>query len=157
MAIYMKVDGINGDATQAQHKDWIGINSFQWGVGRGISTPVGSAKNREASEPSVSEVVITKPLDSASVLLCQEAVVGKEGKTVKIDFCRTDKEGAAYLQVILTNTLISGYSTSSGGDAPTESLTLNFTKIELSETGPNEKNGAGNPTKFAYDIATAGS
>jgi type VI secretion system secreted protein Hcp len=157
MAIYMKIDGINGDATQAQHKDWIVLHSFQWGIGRGISTPVGAAQRREASEPSVSEVVITKPLDAASVLLCQEAAIGKDGKTVKIDFCRTDKEGTPYLQVILTNTLISGYSTSSAGDAPSESISLNFTKVEYSETGPNEKNAGGNPVKFAYNLATAGS
>ena len=57
MAIYMKVDGIKGDVTEAGHADWIEINSFQWGVGRGIGSPKSSASDRESSEASVSEVV----------------------------------------------------------------------------------------------------
>jgi type VI secretion system secreted protein Hcp len=157
MAIYMKIDGISGDATQGQHKDWIDIQSFSFGVGRGITTRTGRAQNRESSEPSLSDISITKELDSSSVLLCQEATVGKDGKTVKVDFCRTDKEGTPYLQIILSEVLISGYSTSSGGDRTSESITLNYTKIEYNETGGNAKNGAGQPVKFTYNIATAGS
>src|SRR3974390_1943589 len=115
MAIYMQWDtgSIKGDATQQKHTDWIEVTSVQFGVGRGIHTAVGHAQNREASEPSVSEVTISKPLDSASAMLFQESLKGNEGKTVKLDFVRTDKEGGVvYLQVILTNPLISGFSTS---------------------------------------------
>jgi len=157
MAIYLNWSSgaIKGDATQGKHTDWISINSFQWGVGRGISTPTGSSQNREASEPSVSEVVVTKDLDSASLLLLQEATTGKDGVLVEVDFCTTDNEGSPYLVVKLENTLISGFSTSSGGDRPSESLTLNFTKIDVQETGGNLKNGAGNPVKVSYDIAKA--
>ena len=36
-----------------------------------------------------------------------------------------------FLQYTLTNVMISAYHVSSGGDRPTESLTLNFTKIEM--------------------------
>ena len=158
MAIYMQWDSgsIKGDATQSKHADWIEVSSLQWGVGRGIHTAVGHAQNREASEPSVSEVTITKPFDSASVLLCQESVKGTEGKTVKLDFVRTDKDGGSvYLQITLSETLVSGYSVSTGGDRPSESISLNFTKIEYNESGPNQKNGAGQPVKMTYDLATA--
>jgi type VI secretion system secreted protein Hcp len=156
MAIYMQIPGIKGDATQGKHTDWIILNSCQWGVGRGISTPVGGANNREASEPSVSEVTVTKDYDSSSVLLFQESTVGMDAKTpIKLDFCRTDQEGEPYLQIELSDVLISGYSFSSGGDRPNESLSLNFTKIAVNETGPNQKNGAGQPVKAQYDIAKA--
>lgn len=157
MAVYLNWNNgeIKGDTTQGKHVDWISLNSFQFGVGRGISTPVGAAQNREASEPNVSEVVVTKDLDSASLLLLQEATTGKDGKLVQIDFCTTDNEGSPYLTVKLENTLISGFSTSSGGDRPSESLTLNFTKIDVQETGGNIKNGAGNPVKISYDLAKA--
>jgi type VI secretion system secreted protein Hcp len=37
------------------------------------------------------------------------------------------------LTITLTNTLISGWSQSGGSDRPTESLTLNFTKIQFSD------------------------
>src|SRR5215469_505769 len=44
----------------------IEIESFQWGVGRGISSPTGGSADRESSAPSVSEIVITKAVDKAS-------------------------------------------------------------------------------------------
>jgi hypothetical protein len=40
---------------------WIEINSFQWGVGRGISSTSSSSSDKEGTTPSVSEIVITKP------------------------------------------------------------------------------------------------
>jgi type VI secretion system secreted protein Hcp len=155
MAVYMEFEGIKGDATQAKHEGWITLNSVQWGAGRGISTPTGSAENRESSEPSISEVVVSKALDSASLLLFQEACIGKEGKKVKIDFCTTANEGEPYLQVELTNTLISGHSFNSGGDKPSETLSLNFTKININETGGNQANSPGQPIKVQYDLAKA--
>src|SRR5262249_15115679 len=105
-------------ATESTHSQWIELNSFQWGVGRGISSPTGGSGDREASAPSVSEVVVTKPTDVASTNLLDEALEG-EGRDVTIDFCKTDKgQLNVYLSYTLNNTMISGYSISSGGNRP---------------------------------------
>ena len=84
MAIYLKYEGIDGEATHAKHEKWIDIGSLQFGLGRAISTPAGAAANREASEPSVSEVTVTKLLDSASSKLFTESATGAAGKKVEI-------------------------------------------------------------------------
>ena len=76
MPVYMKFEGIDGDATHQGHEKWIECTSFQWGTGRSIMTPVGRAANRESSAPSISEVTITKASDVASIKLFQEAVTG---------------------------------------------------------------------------------
>ncbi len=155
MPIYLKYDGVPGSATAAGHEKWIEVNSFQWGVGRGISAPTGGEENREASAPSVSEITVSKLQDVASAKLLLEALHG-EGKTVTIDFVKTDKDKLeTYLQYTLTNTMISGYSLSSGGDRPSETLSLNFTKVEFSLT-PHKATGAGSSTERAgYDIGLA--
>ena len=133
MAIFMEYDGggIKGDATAESHTDWITLQSCQFGVGRGIATPTGSAENREASTASVSEVTVTKSMDAASGPLWQELVKNTSGKDVTIDFTSTSAGGDnTYMYMKLTNTLVSGMSFSSGGDRPMESLSMNFTKIE---------------------------
>ena len=155
MALYLHYDGIDGEATHEDHKKWIDIQSLQFGVGRGVSTPVGSAANREASQPSVSEITVSKNMDTASSKLFVESLTGNEGKTVKIDLVSTGSPGNTYVTYTLTNTLISGYSLSSGGDRPTESLSLNFTKIEYKQTPYDDKNKAGTPVTVSYDLATA--
>jgi type VI secretion system secreted protein Hcp len=155
MPIYMNYNDLPGDVTASGHEKWIELNSFQWGVGRGISSPTGGSADRESSAPSVSEVVVTKVTDAVSVKLLNEAYQG-EGQTVKIDFVKTDKEKLEpYLQLTLTNCMISGYSASSGGDRPTESLSLNFTKVEFKNIGMGAAGETGSPEAVTYDLAQA--
>ena len=155
MPIYMKYDTLKGDVTASGHETWIEVSSFQWGVGRGISSPTGASADRESSAPSVSEIVVTKASDVSSAPLLNEALQG-EGKTVQIDFCKTDKGNLeVYQTYTLTNTMISGFSTSSGGDRPSESLSLNFTKIEYKLIGMKAANEAGSPFPVTYDLAQA--
>ena len=94
MPIYMKVDGVDGSVTAAGHEKWIELDSAQMGVNRHVTEATGRGTNREASAPSVSEIVITKPLDCASTGLFRLSLWG-EGKKVKIDFCVADPGVAA--------------------------------------------------------------
>ncbi len=154
MAIYLKMDGIDGDATHEDHKKWITVESLQWGVGRAIATPVGSTKNREASEPSVAELTIAKQMDTASVYLFQEACTGQTGKEVKVHLVSTGSPGQTYLEYTLTDTLVSGYSVSSGGDRPSESISLNFNKVEMKYIPLESNNESGSPVTKGYDLVT---
>jgi type VI secretion system secreted protein Hcp len=157
MAIYMNYDSlaIKGDVTEAGHKNWIELNSFQFGVGRGITSPTGAAADRESSAPSISEIVVTKATDSASPKLMDEALRGV-GKTVIIDFTRTDKgQLQVYMTYTLTNTMVSGFSVNSGGDRPSESVSLNFTKIEFKNTPGGADSAAASPEAVSYDLAEA--
>ncbi len=155
MPIYVQYGSIAGDVTAAGHTKWIEVNSFQWGVGRGISSPTGGSSDREASTPSVSEIVVTKPTDVSSTKLFNESLQG-EGQNVTIDFCKTDKgQLEVYMTYTLTDCMISGFSVSSGGDRPQESLSFNFTKIEYKSTAQGAAGDAGSPDSVTYDVAQA--
>ena len=155
MPIYMKYDSIEGDVTAAGHEKWIEVQSFQWGVGRGIQSRTGRGVNREASAPSISEVVVTKVQDKATIKLLDASLQG-EGKTVTIDFVKTDGQKLEkYMTYILTNTMVSGYSISSGGDRPTESISLNFTKFQFKDINMDATNKGAGGAVVTYDIAAA--
>lgn len=72
-----------------QHKQWMDIEAIHWNVARNTKTSAGSALNREASEPSVSEITLTKVSDSSTTKLFQEACVGRSGKTAVIHLVTT--------------------------------------------------------------------
>lgn len=151
--IFMNYAGITGDGSTIScgGSNSVEISSFQWGVGRTISSPTGGSSDRESSAPSVSEIVVTKPTDSSSPLFLKEALSG-EGKTVQIDFCKThDGNQTPYLQFTLTNTLVSKYSISSGGDRPTESLSLNFGKMTMTVASQTPN---GTPITASFDVFT---
>ena len=155
MAIYMKYGSIKGDATHEEHKDWIEVHSLQWGVGRAIMTPSGSTRNREASEPSVSEVTVTKMMEASSPSFFTEAVTGNKGVEVKINLVSTGSPGRVYATYTLSNALVSGYSMSTGGDGrPSESISINFTKVEYKYIPSKTEHGAGTPATVSYDLST---
>jgi type VI secretion system secreted protein Hcp len=155
MPIYVKYDTIQGDVTASGHENWIEVNSFQWSVGRGISSPTGGSADREASAPAISEITMTKATDIASTKLLDAALEG-EGVTVLIDFCKTDKGNLeVYLEYTLTNCMISGFSVNSGGDRPSESLSLNFTKVEFKMIPMKSAGQSGDPATVTYDLAQA--
>jgi type VI secretion system secreted protein Hcp len=155
MPIFMKYGTIKGDVSAAGHLGWIELNSFQWGVDRTISSPTGGSTGGGASAPSVSEIVVTKPTDIATVALLREALEGV-GQDVAIDFCKTDQGTVTvYLSYTLNNTMISGDSISSDGNLPEESLSLVFTKIQCRDLLPGAQNPDGSPASVGYDLTTA--
>ena len=114
MPIYLQLTGgeqpITGDATQSEHVGWMDISSMHWSVNRNVSTTVGAAANREASEPNLSEVTLTKISDSSHAALYQAATTGKQPMTATIDLVNTGNPGKVYCQYILQNTLVSGFT-----------------------------------------------
>jgi type VI secretion system secreted protein Hcp len=138
--IYMKFAGIEGDVTTQGYEKWIELNSFQYGVGRAVSSGAGG-KGRESSAPNVSEIVVTKHFDKASAKLYQDSVAGTFDTKVEIKMNTTTKNKTeTFLTFELTDCGVSSYSLSSGGDNPMESLSLNFLKVMVTPT-PLDKSG----------------
>jgi len=159
MAIYLSFGSIQGDVTASGHENWIELNSLQWGVGRGVSSPTGSSADRESSAPSVSEITVTKDNDTASDGLLTEAFTGDgggNGANVTIDLTRTQSgQLVVFQQIVINNVIISGYSVSTGGDRPTESMSFNFTKIAVTNTPMKPDGTTGSPSTTTYDLAQA--
>lgn len=155
MPIYMKYGTIAGSVTADGYTDWIDCASMQWGVGKGVSSPVGSTANRECSVASVSEVVVTKMMDKASIGMFKNAVAGIDKAVVcKIHLLKSDgTKIVPYVEYEFENTLVSGYSISSSGDRPSESVSLNFTKVQVKYVEGDPTATEANPTVAGFDLS----
>jgi type VI secretion system secreted protein Hcp len=133
MAIYLKFDGVEGDVTTKGFEKQIEILSFSFGAKRNIKTAARKDTNRENDEPRLSGVSLVKLWDAtSSPKLFEESVAGKLNHKATITFTTTS-EGAVekYLEIELSDTAISSFQMSDGGvDKPTESIGLNFAKIQ---------------------------
>ena len=148
----MLYGSLAGDVTTAGFETWTEIQSFQWGVGRGVGSAMGGAMSRESSVPSISEIVVTKNMDAASPGLWTDSVAGTFNQKVTITFTTTSAgQTEKFLSYELTDCGLSGYSVSSGGDMPSESLSLNFAKISWTLT-PVKADGSGTPVTQGYDL-----
>lgn len=150
MAIFLKFDSVKGSSTDSAFKDQIELNSFQWGAGIGVGSARGG--DRTSSEPSVSEITATKITDKSSELLFKALLKGEPVGKGTISFVAASKgEAIAYATLDIEEVIISGFSMSSGGDTPSESISLNFTKFDWSFTGRDATQG-GSPTHLIYSL-----
>lgn len=153
MAIFMQFEGIKGNVSAKDHDKWIELSSCSFSASRGIGSPTGRSADRKASVPSITELLITKECDESSALLFQAALVG-EGKKVVIHYVRTsDSVLEVFLEVTISNALVSHFSTNSTGENPSESISLNFTKIEYKFTPFTPDHRPGTPTPTNFDFA----
>jgi type VI secretion system secreted protein Hcp len=154
MAIYLEVDGMQGSVTTQGFENQSELNSFQWGVSRSIGTAASGATARESSNPTVSEITVTKLADAASPDLANYALAGQLNKKFTIHFTTTTAgQVTEFLKHELENVGLSQFSVSSGGDLPMESMALNFTKITTTFT-PMDPSVAGNNKVVSYDLTT---
>ncbi len=150
MTIYLKCDKAKGSSTTKGFENQIELQSLQFGAGVGIGSPRGG--DRTTSEPSVSEISISKKVDKASEDLLKALLKGDPLGQVVISFtAASGGEAVAYLTLTLAEVLVSGLSVSSGGDFPNESVSLNFSKLEWSFTGRGDDQ-KGDPTRLSYDL-----
>ena len=149
--ILVKLGAINGLSEIAQHEKWVQVDSLQFGVGRAISISSGGA-DRDTSNPSFSEITVSKSMDISSPDIFAEAIAGKAPDKAEIHFVQTagtDAKPQVFLKLTLLKPLVSSYSMSSGGERPTESLSINFTKIEYQyDSYSGDKVTTGTPKKW---------
>ena len=158
MALYMKYGKLEGEVTETAHDKWLAIDSASFGVGRSTHVEVGSGQEkRHRDQPTISDLQISRTYDKSSPLLFNESVVGKPTK-VQIDFMEpadgADAPPNVYLTFYLRNCLVSSYSVGGGTGGCTESLSLNFTAINIQYTAIDKEDNE-TPSKGAFDLVTA--
>ena len=124
---FLKLDGIDGESTDSQHKGEIVIESFSWGASNTTPTEGGAG----AGKAVAAGFTIQKKLDRSSPLLMLACCNGQHIKTGVLSARRRIGKELSYLKIDLTDILVSSYHTAGGSSGPTEQLSLNFQKIEV--------------------------
>lgn len=154
MAIYLKIDKIDGPVTTKGFEKQIEILSFSLGTSRMIGTAARGSTNREHAEPTLSEVTLTKNWDTASANLFQDAVAGTMDKKAILTFTTTSKGATEkFLEIDMENVGLSSYQLGGGMEGPpTESISLNFTKISYTPYAIDVGGKATKGTPVNYDL-----
>ena len=157
ISILMTYGDVKGDATDGAHKNWIHLNSCNFGVMRNVTQESGSPK-RNVGTPSISSIKVTKKMDSATPGAFLESLTGS-GQNATIHFCQ-GADGSnlqVFIEYKLENALISNYSVSAehGENVVTESLTISFTTMKTVYTPYDTTGKKGTPMASGYNITEA--
>jgi type VI secretion system secreted protein Hcp len=120
--------GLKGESTNPDYEGWIEIDSFQFGGGVGVTLGLGG--QRESSAPSLSEVTISKTADSTSTGFFSSMTLGTVLPEMRL-FVPTNANPGRIIKIYLRDVIISSVSWSSGGEFPSESVSLNFAAFKV--------------------------
>ncbi len=124
-AIFIKIDGIDGESTVQGHQNWIDVISVSWGNSR---APIGAAGGVSAPRGAGS-ITLVRSIDKASPLLQQACADGKAATGgVTLHVVETGGQNTEY---ILEGVVFRTYTTQRSA-RPMESVTLNFSNIRTS-------------------------
>jgi type VI secretion system secreted protein Hcp len=141
--MFLKLDGIDGEATDDQHLGWIEVSSFSWGVSN--STAVSSTGGAGAGKASFQDLHFEQLFDKSSAQVALYCAAGKHIANATLSVRKsgadpTGKQGIDFLKVNLVDVLVSSFEVAAaegGDDRPTESVSLNFVKIEFQYQPPS--------------------
>ena len=149
---FLKVDGIEGESTDAKHKNEIDVQSWSWGETQSGTHAGGGGGG--AGKVSMQDFHFTMSVNKASPMLMVACATGQHIAKVVLIARKAGGGQQAYLCVTMRDVLVSSYQTggSSGDIIPTDQIGLNFARIEYEYKPQTEKGALGGPIKVGYDL-----
>lgn len=136
--IYVKFGkpDIKGESRDAEHKDWVEVESWQHEIVQPKSATASSAGGHTSERVEHGDMVFTKDLDSVSPLLYQHASAGTTFDEITVEFMRASGDKRVkYLEIKLKNALISRVSPAVAGEGiPKESFSLTYAAVSWNYT-----------------------
>jgi type VI secretion system secreted protein Hcp len=157
MAIYMKLDGLNGNVTTQGYENWIECMDITFsGISSHIQQEIGNDMDRIMNHPKFGDITIIKALDRSSIALFEHAHSRKAFSQVEIHNVNTSDPIFTYAKLILKNAIVSHYSEFNSTTLhakPYEHITFSYTAIEKTYIPKNPDNSSGSPLISGYDLS----
>ncbi len=133
--VFLKLDGIEGESKDAKHKGEIDVESFSFGASNAGSS--GGGGGGGAGKVSMHDFSFTTRVSKASPKLFLACASGEHIKTALLTVRKAGGQQHDFLKVTLSDVTVSGYAEAGAetADVPTDQVTMNFAKIQLSYTG----------------------
>jgi type VI secretion system secreted protein Hcp len=140
---FLKIQGIEGESTDAKHDKWIEVLSMSSPIFRAPVTDPATGVSRRRGDVIMDDITCAKELDKSSPKIAEALCNGTFYDEVEIHFTVpvqvTDPDGTVrteqepYLIYKLKDVIVTSYSfhgNAAGDPLPTEEITLGYTEVE---------------------------
>ena len=151
--IFLKLDGIKGEAQDDKYKDEIDILAWSWGASQSGTTHAGSGAG--AGKVNVQDLSVTKYIDKSSPTLFQHCSNGKHITKGKLIVRKAGEKPLEYLTVEIEDIIVTHVSMGGSGseDRLTENITLNFATFHVKYAVQNKDGSKGAETEHKWHVA----
>jgi type VI secretion system secreted protein Hcp len=148
MAIFLKVDGVDGDSKDDKHDKWIDLLSWGWGAHH--SSDMQSGGGTSGGSAQVEQINVMCKTSSATAVLSQYCMKATKAATIEIHGTKAfGDEKDTWLELELKDATVSNVnqdhqSDPSGGDSSHTSITFSFEecKQEIYDQKKDQSRGA---------------
>ncbi len=150
---FLKIDGIEGESQDKQHKGEIEVLSWSWGESQSTSSPGGGAG---AGKVIMQDVQFTMLTSKASPKLVLAGASGQRFKSATLTCRRSEQSTPVFLKITLSDVLVSSFSTNgtNSEQLPIDQMSLNYSKI-VYEVTPQKPDGSPDTVvKAGWDVKT---
>lgn len=153
VAMFLKIDGIDGESEDSNHTGEIDVLSWSWGAVQ--NGTMHAAQGGGSGKVSMGDLTVHKLVDKATPNLWKECCAGKHISKATLTCRKAGGESLVYYKLDLTGVMISAIDNGAtqDDDRPSESVSLNFAEFSVEYT-PQDGQGAGKGAVTAgYNIA----
>jgi type VI secretion system secreted protein Hcp len=148
--IFAKIGDIKGESQDAKHKEEIDVYSWSWGVAQSGTMAAGGGGG--AGKANFHDLTFVHNVDKSSPNLLKACASGKHIPEATIVQRKAGEGQQEYIVVKMTDVMITNVSSSGSGGDMTESVALQFAKVEL-EYKPQKADGSLDAGLFfKYDL-----
>jgi len=154
-AVFLKLEGIDGEATDDEHTDEIDIMSWGWGMTQDSAVHAGGGTT--VGRVNVMDLNITKYMDKSSPTLIKHCCSGKAIPTGVLTVQKAGEDKVKALELELTDIVITSFApggSSNAGELPMESITIAFKEFMYKYTPQDEASAGAATIDQGWNIGT---
>jgi type VI secretion system secreted protein Hcp len=152
--MFMKLDGAPGESKDKAHANEIDVLSWSWGMTQSGSRHMGGGGG--SGKVNVNDLTLIKYVDSATPNLMLFCCNGKHVSSALLTIRKSGGDSQLeYMKIKMSDCLVTAVNggAHTGDDRQTESVSLNFSKVEVDYT-PQKPDGTADSVKhMGWSIA----
>jgi type VI secretion system secreted protein Hcp len=129
---FLKIDGIEGESTDAKHAGWIDVDAWSWG--ESLPTPPATGSGAGVGKVRFDAFQFTTRVSKASPKLFLACASGQHIREARLVGQRAgSKAPQEFLAYTFADVFVDSYQTggAEGGDQPMDNVSLNVSKVTV--------------------------
>ncbi|WGS45882.1 type VI secretion system tube protein Hcp [Burkholderia sp. JSH-S8] len=151
--IFLKINGIDGESEDANHKNEIEVLSWSWQVAQQSNMHAGSGGG--AGRATVDDLTFEHYVDRATPNLTQYCLTGKHIDEAKLVVRKAGGSPLEYIKFTMNDVLVTSVAPMGVSDSesrPRETVRLSFSRIKQEYVVQNAQGGSGGAITASFDI-----
>lgn len=133
---FLWIDGLDGDSSDAEHKNWIEISAYNLAATQAVSRTASSAGGATVGRVYLSHFSVVKRVDIATPKILEACCAGQHFKKIVMSVHRANGEKQKFLEIVFEEVIITGIHSGNIFDAaassfPEEVVWFDYAKVNI--------------------------